>query len=569
MNRVINERPRFRISRVGLALGFLSVFVAGRPWLACANVITVNNASDANIPGLCNLRQAIYSHNESTSAPLSSCGAGDRSANDTIVLDIIGNTIDIGRPLEPIEGGTEGAGVEIKPKPANVCYNLRQATYFTIDGGATLTLTGISVVVNGAEFRSVIGTIGGTLTIQPNGTSGPCLFSNQNGRDRRPINGGILYLSLGTATINANLENGSADNFGGAIYLQNKSTATITGGAFNGNTARNGGAIYVGGGATLNIKSSNFTINNNSATSAGGAIYSEGGNVSIQRDPGQSLGNVQIASNGALFNGGGIFADGGKLSIDGIQFLGNAAPGFPNLIPGDGGAIELSDFSKTNSASITRTYFRGNLATGKGGSIYATGGSPLTLSGDTFLNNLSNAGGIYADKQAALGIINSTFLGTSKVPDGIKLDSGTADVTFSTILSSTLSGPGAGFSLSSSVLRDVTCTNITDDLNNLRNPSSPSCPGTNNTSNPTLGLDTALKDNGGFTPTIMLLTGSPAIDAIPVGDCADLSGENPLTSDQRDASRPDPTHPSLCDTGAVESESKATSGLLPPGTPLN
>ncbi len=547
---------------MALALAFLLVLGAARPWLASANVITVTNGSDANIPGLCNLRQAIYSHNESTSAPLSSCGAGNRSENDTIILDIIGNTVDIGRPLEAIEG----AGVEIKPKPANVCYNLRQATYFTIDGGSALTLTGISVVVNGAEFSSIIESLGGTLTIRPNGTSGPCLFSNQSGRDRKPVNGGILNIALGTATINANFENSSAGNLGGAIYVGRNGNVTITGGSFNGNNAHSGGAIYVSSSATLNIKSSNFTINHNTANSAGGAIYSDGGNVSMERDPSQPLGNVQIASNGALFRGAGIFADGGKLSIDGVQFLDNFAVGLLNLFPGDGGAIQLSNLSPRNPASITRTYFRGNIATGKGASIYATDGSTLTLSGDTFLGN---PGGIFADKLVTLGVINSTFLGASGVPDGINIASGTADVTFSTIQSSSLRGPGAGFNLSSSVLRDVTCTNINDDLNNLRNPSSPTCPGTNNTTNPTLGLDTALKDNGGFTPTIALLTGSPAIDAVALGDCVDLSGRNPLTIDQRDATRPDPTHPSFCDTGAVESESKATSGLLPPGTPLN
>jgi predicted outer membrane repeat protein len=564
MNRIMSARSR--IVRLALTLATLLALGAARPWLACASVITVNNGADLNIPGLCNLRQAIYSHNESTSAPLSSCAEGNRNKNDTIVLDIIGNTVDVGRPLEPIEGGTTGAGVEIKPKQANVCYNLRQSTYLTIDGGATLTLTGISVVVNGAEFRSVIGTIGGNLIIRPNGTSGPCLFSNQNGRDRKQINGGILYVELGTATIDANFENSSASNFGGAIYLANKGVATITGGAINGNNAQKGGAVYVSSGATLNIKSSNFTINNNSASVAGGAIYSDGGNVTIQRDPSQPLGSVQIASNGALFNGGGVFANGGKLSIDGIQFLGNASTGFTDIFPGDGGAIQLTNFSATNPASITRTYFRRNLATGKGGSIYATAGSTLTLSGDTFLSNASRAGGIVADEEASLGVINSTFVGTSSGQDGINLASGTADVTFSTILSSNLSGPASGFNLSSSVLNDVTCTHVTDDLNNLRDTASPSCPGANDSN---VRLDTALKDNGGFTPTIALLAGSPAFDAVPVGDCVDLSGKNPLTTDQRDAPRPDPKHPSFCDTGAVESESMATSGLLPPGTPLN
>jgi hypothetical protein len=55
-----------------------------------------------------------------------------------------------------------------------------------------------------------------------------------------------------------------------------------------------------------------------------------------------------------------------------------------------------------------------------------------------------------------------------------------------------------------------------------------------------------LQDNGGPTMTHTLLSGSVAIDQIPVVDCVDAEGE-PLTTDQRGFPRD-----SMCDVGAFE-----------------
>jgi autotransporter family porin len=57
-----------------------------------------------------------------------------------------------------------------------------------------------------------------------------------------------------------------------------------------------------------------------------------------------------------------------------------------------------------------------------------------------------------------------------------------------------------------------------------------------------------LADNGGPTPTHALLSGSPAIDRIPVEDCVDADGL-PVTEDQRGEPRPAGDG---CDVGAFE-----------------
>jgi hypothetical protein len=57
-----------------------------------------------------------------------------------------------------------------------------------------------------------------------------------------------------------------------------------------------------------------------------------------------------------------------------------------------------------------------------------------------------------------------------------------------------------------------------------------------------------LSENGGPTPTVALLPGSPAIDAIPEASCMDADG-NPLRTDERGVARP---QGGACDVGAFE-----------------
>jgi len=69
-----------------------------------------------------------------------------------------------------------------------------------------------------------------------------------------------------------------------------------------------------------------------------------------------------------------------------------------------------------------------------------------------------------------------------------------------------------------------------------------------NASSPYGGSHVILADNGGPTPTVALLPGSPAVDAIPASACLDADG-NPLLTDQRGVARPQGP---ACDIGAFE-----------------
>ena len=81
---------------------------------------------------------------------------------------------------------------------------------------------------------------------------------------------------------------------------------------------------------------------------------------------------------------------------------------------------------------------------------------------------------------------------------------------------------------------DATCSFLTSPTDSTNTPA---------------GLDPSrLKDNGGPTKTIALLSTSPAVDAIPVANCTDVNG-HAITTDQRGFLRPQGPG---CDIGAYE-----------------
>lgn len=569
---------------VALGLPFLMCMVLRS--VATANEINVDNRTDLPIPGLCNLRQAILSHNTKEKPFPSTCNAG--SGSDIITLPE--GTIDLGDPLEVQNGSVHFLNNH------NGCSNWRQAAYLTIDKGAEVILDGVGIVPNGSHQRSIIENNGGNLTIQSFSASDICRFSNEQQGDDVPTNGGILInRDNGATTISGgNFVNSRVSGLGGAISVASgtvRITDSITSFpttfadniAGQGLTTGSGGAIDVSNGATLTIDSNNFTFQNNQSNE-GGAIDSDG-TVAIKRGS-SPLTNHYFKSNNAVV-GGAIASNGsfgGKISIDGAEFIGNKAKR-------SGGAVGVFFFSNDffhNPVTISRTSFLANNAS-NGGAVEVTQ-TALTVSASTFHFDTANEGAsIDGRLEANLKILNSTFLGSDK-HEGIEVNTGTAEIVNSTIVSadvgilpgrrrrrssqvqielsnSILSDsadvgilPGTRrrassqgqVELSNSVLSDVTCTkSVLDEGMNLQFQSR-GCPSSIPASNPLLD-PRMLQDNGGLTLTIALLRGSPAIDAIPHGDCVDLE-KNAVTTDQRGYGRPDPEDGSggPCDIGAFE-----------------
>ncbi len=205
--------------------------------------------------------------------------------------------------------------------------------------------------------------------------------------------------------------------------------------------------------------------------------------------------------------------------------------------------------------TIQRSTIKNNLI--HHATIY-NGANTLTIRDSSIVNNNINpggaAGGIYNIGGATVFIYNSTIAYNSSYDGGGVRNFGTMTIKNSTIVSNTASNSAGGIGNNGTLYLFNTIIahsptggdcggtgTIPTNTNNLIKDGS--CWGTTNIitgSDPLLG---PLQDNGGHTPTMQLLTGSPAIGAGDNVTC--------LPTDQRGVVRP---RGGICDIGAFEGD---------------
>jgi|GEM_PF-967398 len=285
----------------------------------------------------------------------------------------------------------------------------------------------------------------------------------------------------------------------------------------------------------------------------------------------------------------------GSLTVVGTTLANGNVPG-PAGTPSTrspanyGGAISMKNGA---ALALYASTISGNTAKWGGGGIYSNG--DVTLFGSTVSGNSTqhNGGGIYgANRTGALTLVNSTVSGNSAALWGGGIgayeSSGNVTLTNSTIAANKVNGVGYGAgialrSASSPGMVEIDNTIIAGNLvgssinsklasftvsyyNGTTSPmpvagignlvyqgtaaltpsqSGVSFANTPITSDPLLA---ALANNGGPTPTMLPLAGSPAIDAADDSVC--ISGAT-SSIDQRNVMRPQGAH---CDIGAVEVE---------------
>lgn len=200
-----------------------------------------------------------------------------------------------------------------------------------------------------------------------------------------------------TIVFNAGLS-GATITLGSANIVLSKNV-TIDGSALasqvkidGGTTARNafGGIFYINNGVAVTLKSLTLQNGNAGTNNSGGAIYSNGGTLSLQ--------NSTFAGNKAM-SGGAIAIAFGTLDIAGCTFVNNdISAGASNRY---GGAI----YEIASTSTITNSTFYGNTAgPGAGGAIYFMDNTPFSyqkvLTDNTFSGNTAGSGlggGVYAD----------------------------------------------------------------------------------------------------------------------------------------------------------------------------
>jgi hypothetical protein len=316
----------------------------------------------------------------------------------------------------------------------------------------------------------------------------------------------------------------------------------------------NGTVVTISNG--LHVTLSRLTIRNGKATSGGG----------INNSGTLTLTNSTVSGNWApvpcihffvfceitagAASGGGIY-NSGVLIISNSIISGNHAGSYCNANPcsAAGGGIYnrgtlmmIKNSTLTANSAGTACSTSLSCSVGVGGAFYTSGGT-ATMNNSTVNGSSAyrcsgvcgGTGGAIFNGSGNLAMNNSTVVGNSA---GGVFSSGTTTLQNSIIANNSVTNcvgtiRSHGHNLSS----DGSCA-----LSNS---------GDRDNTKPVLG---ALGYHGGPTPTIPLLTGSPAIDAGNPSGCTDSLGHL-LKTDQRGMPRPDKEDSGGCDIGAYERQS--------------
>lgn len=514
-----------------------------------------------------------------TSIELSTVG-GDDGSGDIILLTSVEAaaindatlTLTASRYIFPAEGNET-----INIAGGNLVFNLNQEG-LAASFNPTLTdalaaigeVSGTTTVNLGAgvyqEGNAVL--LDQALTISGAG-SGSTVLDGQN--EHRVL----LVESAGAALDNLAIANGNAE-FGGGIW--NTGTLSLSNTQVSNNTAEQfGGGILNNG--SLTVLDSTL-IGNTAEGDSGGGIANSSGSLSmsnsevsgnVAQNNGGGIDNFQgtltladsiIDGNTAVNEGGGIYNFSGTVTIAGSAIQDNTATAGGGI--GNQAILALNDsvisgneaslgggIHNIGNLAVSNSTIDGNIADDLGGGLAISGGSSQIIRSTIANNTAVNGGGIdhafgtlnidtstIADNTAAstggglanqstTAINNSTLVGNGAVTGG-----GIANLEFGelTLISNLISG-----NIASTGPNVFNSGEVVSSGSNLFGSSgSAGIAGAADLSRDFVALvplnqivETILKDNGGPTPTLALVSGSPAINR-GQGTTADQRGVLPV-----------------------------------------
>lgn len=315
-------------------------------------------------------------------------------------------------------------------------------------------------------------------------------------------------LTLGTLRVvggYSNKKDGGGD--GGAILVR-RGALTVLDSGISGNRAPwvggNGGGIDSDSRGLVKLIDS-YVSNNDSGGSGGGIEASPNGRMVIQRS---------IVSGNKAAQAGGVMVFGPPVRIVDSTVADNLASAGPG-VEGDGGGIFVGNKGRLE---LTNSTVADNKAYTSGGGIFSDAGSQASISFATIARNRADSdgefggttGGIHL-RTAGVQVAANARISNSIIALNTEVGGATADCGGIGFL-------GTGINLITSTGQG-TCSEAQPIVS----------------ADPRIGL---LRDNGGPTPTIALLSGSPAIGAAGPGKAP--------ARDQRGVKRTDP------DLGAYE-----------------
>jgi hypothetical protein len=440
-------------------------------------------------------------------------------------------------------------------------------------GDATISLGAGRYVLGGSGGQNDPVDIDQSMTIAGAG-SGKTTIAQTDGVDA------VLDVESGTVHVNDLEITGGAES-----GIENEGTLTLTGDLIDGNKVQgNGGGIESV--ATLTIEQSTITNNNSTgltgsagtgsgsggggAQASGGGIQSEGSltvtdsTISDNTARGGAGGSAVNGDAGGGDNatGGGVFLDGNAVferdTVSGNHVIGGAGGNVTGTgMPGrasysDGGGVDIA--ASGDSLVFVNTTITGNTASGGQDGSSPGGGTPGSSSGEGGGVDLSEPGHVALANvtlvgNAASGDANASggnlyLNGTSETPSTQSLDLADTIIAAGSVSSG---GSGANCAVEQSPSLIDLGLNLEDS-----GASVSECglaPATDRLVAPgSAEVASTPANHGGFTDTLALMSGSPALGA--GGACNDPgNGNAALLVDQRGLPRPSG---GPCDIGAFQ-----------------
>ena len=429
-------------------------------------------------------------------------------------------------------------------------------------GGGILNDVDASLMISDSEISANIAARAGG-GIEDNSTNSTTLSLinvdlDGNIAQNAPGNGGALHIT-GNGNVDVTsciITNNEAGAEGGGLWngsgILNVDNSSILGNIASGPDADHGGGGIFNNGGTLNVYNSTSFEDNwaDGTAGSGGALLSIGGDVSIEA--------TIFETNSAVRAGGAIELIDGSLTILNSDFYTNDVNGVAGVAaPGNGGAIHITGAAMI---SIETSEFFDNSAANEGGALWNQVNSTMNVYEVTVDSNTAADGGGVYNNGGILNIEASTVSNNEAMVTtggGISNDSGELDLFRSTVASNVAATMGGGVynndvmsinavtiafndAATGGGLHAATQTEIKNTLLAENTASS----GVNISGSVTsLGYNlveeddesilselasdildvvanvSPLQDNGGATQTILLASGSAAIDA---GDPADV-----------------------------------------------
>ena len=296
------------------------------------------------------------------------------------------NSSVVGAHFENNGGNKYGGAIRFAKTAANPILTHITFNNNSASSGGALTCIGNNALINNVTFTNNKADIAPALALNSaNTTIRNSYFVNNTSLKYGA--GAISLDGVGNVLDTLQFINNSAYTAGGAIY-STCSNATYANIIFINNTAGSeGGALYS---ETVNATLINISFINNAATS-GGAIYSKGYGLNIT--------NARFINNNAqTSNGGAMHVAVINAAFNDLTFNNNSAAGA-------GGAIHIT----SSNHVINNCNFTNNTASANGGAInsFATN---LTIGNSNFNNNTGVAGGAIRSTAPGFNLFNASFI---------------------------------------------------------------------------------------------------------------------------------------------------------------